>query len=323
MMKVLTFGETLFRFSSLKGERLLHSNQLEFYVGGTELNIAANLTSLGIPSVWVSYLPDGMTGELIQMRIRELGVDLKFCETIPGGRAGWYLVEAGAEPRPDVVYNRYASSMADAKSFPFQWEKILESTLLFHTSGITAGLSSELTQEVKKAMSVARKKNILVSYDFNYRKNIWTMEESIKRQAPLLPLVDILFCAESDLELFFQKDPKSSDYQKVFESCPELKYIVISTRSPDESEYGLKVVTKNKIHISQSYKISKIDRIGVGDSMAAGFLAGLLKKDDSEEASEWGALAGAMKYGIKGDMALLKENELTSILKSGVKGIIR
>lgn len=322
-MKVLTFGETLFRFSTLKGERLLHSHQLNFYLGGTELNIAANLSSLGVPSGWVSCLPDGMTGELIRDRIRELSVDISRCETIPGGRAGWYLVESGAEPRPDVVLNRNASSFSEVKIFPFNWEEILKGTLLFHTSGITAGLSVELTEEVKRAMTAARKKNILVSYDFNYRKNIWTMEESIKRQMPLLPLVDILFCAESDLELFFQKDPKSSDYAKVFDSCPALKYIVISTRSSDETEYGLKVVARSRIHQSRKYNIQKIDRIGVGDSMAAGFLAGLLKKDDLEEACEWGALAGAMKYGIKGDMALLKEREITTVLKSGVKGIIR
>lgn len=314
-MKVLTFGEALFRLSTLKGERLSGADTLNFFLGGTELNIAANLTSLGVPSGWISCLPDGMTGELIREKLNHLGVDISLCKTISGGRAGWYLVESGSSPRPDVVYNRYASSLQDLKSFELDWKEALEGVALFHTSGITAGLSTYLTEEIEKAMTLARKNKILVSYDFNYRKNIWTIEESIKRQAPLIPLVDILFCAQSDLELFF----KESD---VF-SGTNLKYIVMSVRSQDESEYALQVITKNKIIKSTSYKIQNVDRIGVGDSMAGGFIAGLLKTNDLEVATEWGALSGAMKYGIHGDMALLKEKEITDILSGGVKGIIR
>lgn len=257
-----------------------------------------------------------MTGDLIREKISSLKVDTSFCETISDGKAGWYLVESGAEPRPDVVLNRNASSIAQVEAFNFDWKKILQSTEVFHTSGITAGLSSALTSEVKKAMGAARTNNTLVSYDFNYRKNIWSIDESIKRQSPLLPLVNILFCAQSDIDLFFKtEDP--------FHVCPDLKYIVMSSRSADESEYCIKVITKEVTYHSQSYKIQNIDRIGVGDSMSAGFFAGLLKKKDLKIATEWAALAGAMKYGIKGDMALLKESELTAVLQNGVRGIIR
>lgn len=321
-MKVTTFGEALFRLSTAKGERLTHAQRLDFFMGGTELNIAANLQSLGVSSHWVSSLPDGLTGDLIRQRVAQLGVTMDDCQTISQGRAGWYLLESGGAPRPDVVYHRSASSMAEEQSFNFNWPRILAGSQLFHTSGVACGLSNVLTSEVKKAMTQARASQALVSYDFNYRKNIWSIDEFTSRQKELLPLIDILFCSESDLELFFKKDPTSTDYTLVFDNSA-VKYLVINQRSADESEYAIKLVTRTKSFDSKKYKITNLDRIGVGDSMAAGFMAGLLKTQDDETACQWGALAGAMKYGISGDMALIKEKELTDLLIFGPKGIIR
>lgn len=317
-MKVVTFGECLFRVATHKGERLARTNEMQFYLGGTELNIAANLKSLGVATEWVSSLPAGITGELIQEKIKDLGVDISHCETIPCGQAGWYLMETGSAPRPDIVYHRTASSMAMLNSFSFDWKKILTGAKVFHTSGVAAGLSRPLTSEVLKAMKEARAQKVLVSYDFNYRKNIWSIEDFVKYQKDLIPHIDILFCSDKDLELFFG----TTDYEKVFKAS-QLKIIVLSTRSEDESEYGVNVVTPTSSYSSKKYKIQSVDRIGVGDSMAAGFLKSYLSHQDEKQACEWAALTGAMKYGIAGDMALLKEKEVVSILENGFKGIIR
>lgn len=317
-MKVTTFGECLFHLSTIKGERLHNAQKLNFYLGGSELNIAANLKTLGVNSEWISKIPDGLTGELIQDKIQQLGLSLNHLESIKKGRPGFYLSESGATPRPDLVTGRYQSSLGDLTHFNFDWEKILDSSDYFHTSGITAGLSPALTDEVKKAMEVSKKKKIQVSYDFNYRKNIWSVEESVKRQQAILPLVDILFCSQKDLDLFFQDSTPAEIFKKT-----QLKMIVMSKRNSQETSYGIEVYTPQKKYSSQDYQITNLDRIGVGDSMAAGFLAGLIQSQDTQVASDWGALAGAMKYGIHGDMALLKKHEITEILSHGLKGVIR
>jgi 2-dehydro-3-deoxygluconokinase len=318
-MKVLTFGEAIFRLSTERGERFPLADQMDFYLGGTELNIAANLKSLGIETEWVSCLPGGKTGELMRERIVSLGIDISHVPTIANGRPGWYLMESGAAPRPDVVLGRFASSLADQNSFPFDWKKILVGANILHTSGVAAGLSESMTLEVKKAMETARSLKIPVSYDFNYRKHLWTTEESIRRQKDLFPFINLLFCSMSDLELFFGKDVQ---LKKVFEQYP-LEMIVLTERNADETTYGIKVFTKTASHSSQQHRIHLIDRIGIGDSMAAGFLASWLMDRDINKAAEWGAIAGAMKYGIKGDMALLRHSEIEIVLALGYKGISR
>ncbi len=318
-MKVLTFGEALFRLSTERGERFPLADKMDFHLGGTELNIAANLRSLGVKTEWVSCLPGGRTGELMRERIESLGIDISNVPTIANGRPGWYLMESGASPRPDVVLGRFASSLADQTSFPFDWKKILDGSNLFHTSGVTAGLSETMTNEVKKAMEVARSKKIPVSYDFNYRKHLWTVEESVKRQKTLLPFINILFCSLSDIELFFGKDFKISS---IFEQYP-VELLILTERNVDETTYGIKVVTKNETISSLNHRVHLVDRIGIGDSMASGFLASWLSDKNVARAAEWGALAGAMKYGIKGDMALLRPAEIEGVLSQGYKGISR
>lgn len=321
-MKVITFGEAIFRLVTSQGERLHTTDQLNFYLGGTELNISANLSSLGIKTSWVTALTNNLTGEMVRTRVNALGIDMSYTQAIEGGDVGWYLMEKGSNPRPDVVFHRQASSLAKYKTFSFDWQKIFQGATLFHTSGVTAGLSVELTAEVEKAMKIARSEKLLVSYDFNYRKNIWTIEEFVSRQKSLIPHIDLLFCAESDLELFFKKDPSGLDYSKIFNGTT-LKALIITKRSSDESEYGIDVVTPLGVISSKRHKVQSVDRIGVGDSMAAGFLKSYLESGDLQKSAEWASLAGAMKYGIQGDMALLNEKEMKVILENGSRGILR
>lgn len=321
-MKVVTFGESIFRTSSISGERLLTAQQLNFYLGGTELNLAANLRSLGIQSEWVSAVPAGPTGQLITEKVKQLGVESKNCISLKSQRAAWYLMETGADPRPDMVLHRNASAMAEEKSWGFNWEEIFKSATLFHTSGVTAGLSEALTDEVKKALIAAKKNNVLTSYDLNYRKNIWSTEESVRRQKDIFSFVDILFCSKQDLKLFFEHSFEDGNYSQVF-SQSKLQILVMVQRNHDNSEYGIEVITANEKHSSTRYKFKLIDRIGVGDSAAAGFIKCYLSTKDLRQSAQWAALAGALKYGIKGDMALLSEAEIRTVLETQHSGVIR
>lgn len=322
-MKVVTFGEALFRTATRTGERLTNASQLNFYLGGSELNVAANLQALNIESAWVSALPAGPTGDLIREKVKQLGVDISHCTTlVDNHQIGWYLMESGANPRPDVVFHRNASGMGQQKEFSFDWQSILSHAALFHTSGITAGLSSALTQEIKTAMAVAKKNRVLISYDLNYRKHIWSLADFVKRQHDMFAWIDILFCSVQDLKLFFHDDVENNHFEKVFAKS-NIQYLVLVQRNQVEQTYGIEIITSNQRFKSQLYPFSVIDRIGIGDSAAAGFIKQFLQHHDVAAACEWAALAGALKYGIKGDMALLKEHDLTRTFDMRHHGVIR
>lgn len=320
---LVTFGESLFRSVTHTGERLAQAQDLGFYLGGTELNVAANAAALGIPARWVSALPAGLTGDLIRERVDGLRVDTSFCIRAASARVGWYLMESGASPRPDIVYHRNASAMADETKLSFDWAGALKGASVFHTSGVTCGISQTLTDEITRLADVCEKSGVLFSYDCNLRKNIWSIEESIKRQKPFIAKARILFCSAADLRLFFGEDFETDHFKAVF-AASKIDYLVMSQRSDDNREYGIEVVDRQGRKASKRHLVSQVDRIGVGDAATAGFFKVFLAQPkEIAHAADWAAWCGALKYGIKGDMALVQAHEIERILNSPQTGIFR
>ncbi len=323
-MEFVAFGESLFRSVTQKGERLADAQALGFFLGGTELNIAANLAALGVSARWVSCLPQGLTGELIRDKVDALGVDSSFCKTSESPRVGWYLMESGATPRPDIVFHRNASAMADEKSFSFDWTSILSNARVVHTSGVTCGLSTALSQEIEKLADHCKDSNIVFSYDVNYRKNIWSLEESVKRQKAIVAKANVLFCSKSDLQSFYGDDFDKNHFAKVFANS-RTDFLVMSQRSDDLREYGIEVVTRDKSFSSPRFPVSQIDRIGMGDAAAAGFFKVFLDLKDAcnDRAANWAGVMGALKSGVLGDMLLMKQSEIERVLANPQSGILR
>src|SRR5437867_262957 len=105
-MTVLTFGELLLRLSPPGEERLLESPTLHTFFGGAEANVAVALRHLGVPSSYITRLPEGPLGDAGLDALRREGVAVD--RVVRGGsRLGLYFVEPGADLRPmRVVYDR-------------------------------------------------------------------------------------------------------------------------------------------------------------------------------------------------------------------------
>lgn len=312
----LFFGEALFRFSAKTGERLANASTVDFHLGGTELNCAANLESLGHPCGWVSVLPEGDAGDLIFSRAKALGIGLKILRA--KGEPGWYLLEPGAAPRGDRVLTRVSSVLAHQKKMDIDWSAMAKGTSFFHTSGVTAGLSPSSTAEVERAIKEMKAAGALISYEFNYRQSLWTVEESVARQLPLLDMIDVLFCSARDLELHYgERDPRL-----IFKKSP-VQVLVMGRRGEGDSTYGVNVFTRDGKASSRDFQVSMVDRIGMGDSMCAGFWAATLEKSDLAKTAEFAAACGALKATIKGDMALLKKAEVLQLMSEGYRAVRR
>src|SRR5271167_4930646 len=112
----VTFGEIMLRLAPPGFERFLQSPQFVASFGGGEANVAVALALFGLPSAYVTVLPeknpiaDAVIGDL-----RRFGVDTS--KIIRGkGRMGIYYIEAGANQRPSrVVYDREHTAIALAK----------------------------------------------------------------------------------------------------------------------------------------------------------------------------------------------------------------
>ena len=65
---------------------------------------------------------------------------------------------------------------------------------------------------------------------------------------------------------------------------------------------------------SQRYEIDLVDRVGAGDSFAAGLLYGLLTKEHAADALEFGTAAACLKQTIPGDFGLSTTREVEQLV---------
>src|SRR5262249_56498353 len=79
---------------------------------------------------------------------------------------------------------------------------------------------------------------------------------------------------------------------------------------------------EGKVYRTRSYEVEIVDRLGAGDSFAAGLIDGLLG-DDVQKGLDYGVAASALKHSIPGDFAWIGRDEVEAVLKSGELRISR
>lgn len=336
MAKIVTFGELMLRLSTPGNERFTQAKQFDLCFGGGEANVAVSLAHFGHEAVFVSKLPKNDIGD---SAIKSLKSEDVKCEYIArgGNRIGIYYLETGSSIRGSkVIYDRANSAIAESDFSDFEFEKALQNAAVFHFSGITPALSKKCAETVKKACEVAKRLGVLVSCDLNYRKKLWTKEEARAVMVPLIKYVDICIGNEEDFESCLGYKPEgdilkgktdASGYKNIFMDLKkdfDFKYIASSLReSFSASHNGWKglLFDGDKFYESKHYDIYPIvDRVGSGDSFAAGLLHGLLSYDNKQKAIEFAVAASALKHTILGDFNQVNEEEVLNLVNGDASG---
>ena len=181
MSEYLSFGEIMLRLKAPGHERLFQSPVLEATFGGGEANVAVSLANFGLNAGFVTVLPDNDIGDACLRELRGFGVDTSKIIR-KSGRMGVYFAEAGANQRPsNVIYDRADSAIACAKPEDFDWDSIFSGVKWFHITGITPAISESAKDVSLAAVKAAKQKGIMVSCDFNFRKNFGSTEKPHKR----------------------------------------------------------------------------------------------------------------------------------------------
>jgi 2-dehydro-3-deoxygluconokinase len=288
MVDVITFGEAMVRLSPPGYYRLEQTTSLEVAIGGAELSVAAGVSRLGLKSVWVSRLPDNPLGRMIANKGREFGVDMSHLVWAPGERAGLYFVEYGADPRATrVLYDRRDSALARIKPADVDWPSLLKETRLFHVGGITPALSATAAETQRAALQAAKQAGCLVSYDLNYRANLWTLDEARKAQVPMMEFVDILITSLPDqpnvTELIsgFSGDDPAQVARKLADKFGFQAVLITMRGSPSvqRTTWTSLAYVDGEIVTDKRYDVEAVDRLGGGDACVAGFITGFLEGD--------------------------------------------
>ena len=173
MSQIITFGEVLMRLSPEGNKKLIQSNRLEYYFGGTELNVGISIANFGGDVKHMSCVSDDFVGDTAISYLRKFGIDTS---SIARSKRplGVYFLEVGAVMRPSSIsYNRSHSSFSEIKPEMVDWKASLKDCNWIHWTGITPALCQGGYQALKEGLVIAREKGIEVSADPTYRSGLW------------------------------------------------------------------------------------------------------------------------------------------------------
>jgi 2-dehydro-3-deoxygluconokinase len=320
--EVITFGEAMIRLSPPNFLRFEQANSLDLKVGGAELNTAVGLARLGHSAAWVSRLTNNPLGKLIANQAREAGVSSEHIVWTNDDRVGVYFLEFGAAPRASsVIYDRKGAAIANVKPGTIPWANIFAGAKWFHVTGITPGLSASAAEVTKEALSAAKAAGLQTSIDLNYRVKLWSPEQAGKCMAELMQYCDVLITTEEDIERVF--GIKGKDYEESADLTAKrfgLKIIAITVRENPlvwKNSWTAIAYQKGQILRTKTYEVEIVDRLGAGDSFAAGLIHGLLEGDGLQKALDFGVAASALKHTIPGDFNWVTRDEVEAMLKGG------
>jgi 2-dehydro-3-deoxygluconokinase len=115
--------------------------------------------------------------------------------------------------------------------------------------------------------------------------------------------------------------------EKVLTTFPDLQTIAITLReSKSASHNGWSACLHNRtgFFVSRRYDIAPIvDRVGSGDSFAAGLIYGLRQFASPAEALEFATAASCLKHSIPGDFNRVSIEEVQALMKGSGSGRVQ
>jgi 2-dehydro-3-deoxygluconokinase len=340
--RLVTFGEIMLRLMPPGHERFMQTPHFIATFGGGEANVAVSCATFGWPSSYVTVLPpqhaiaDAVIGELRRFNVDTSGI------VRAKGRMGVYYVEAGANQRASkVLYDRDYTSIMLAKPGDIDWGKVFDGAGWYHITGITPALSESAAALALESVAAAKQHGVTVSCDLNYRKNLWKYGKKPSEVMPgLLKSVDVAIANEEDcqMSLGIQSDVDVHSGQldhaayesltgKVLREYPNLKSVAITLResySADRNGWSACINDREQFLVSRRYEITDIvDRVGGGDSFAAGLIYAMLSGKKSQESLEFAVAASCLKHSISGDFNRISVDEVEGLLKGDGSGRVQ
>lgn len=353
----VTFGEVMVRDTPADLERPERTRLVNLSMAGSEYTLAMGLSRLGIPSSFITRIPDNPYGRALRNIAREQGVDTDHIvwahKTEPIGR---FIYEIGRTPRKNTgVYQRMFSAASRLDAGMVDWKGALKDARLFHSSGITFGLATHSKYERNYCYDAFKEAiaNIpdgcMVGMDFNYRATLWSPGQALEILTPVVSdHVDILITTIEDMAKLYQiscgqysakqvvdgdmgkiEDDDIQEFARQVREMFNVKIVAITIRYPDSFEQhrweSAAMDSEGAFFRSPAVKpITLWDRLGGGDTWNAGFYYGLLTDSFGGEGIKKGVLVGdaatRIKQTLMYDLPIVDKAEVESLMKAEVFG---
>jgi 2-dehydro-3-deoxygluconokinase len=365
------FGEIMARLAPPERLRWRQAvpGRVEVTWGGGEANVCASLALFGAPARFVTALPKNVLAESVAATLRGLGVDTSQILWRDSGRLGLYFVEAGANQRGStVLYDREHSAVSLARPEEYDFATILEGGKWLHVTGITPAISEPAMRTNLALVQEAKARGLSVSCDLNFRKKLWRWRPGTNPKAlakecmsQVLTHVDLVIANEEDAADVLDITAHGTNVERghldaaaygevaqaIVGRFPNVSKVAITLReslSADHNNWGALLYDAPRGNVVLSphdvlgnyspFEIRDIvDRVGGGDSFAAGLLYALNSPDmvarsvsegkHLQHALDFAVAASCLKHSVQGDFNYVTKDEVLALMAGNASGRVQ
>jgi 5-dehydro-2-deoxygluconokinase len=260
------------------------------YVGGSPANIAIGISKLGLKAGFIGKLANDQHGRFIEQYMHGVGVDTSnMIVDQEGHKTGLAFTEIKSPEECSILM--YRDEVADLYLDPSEVdEDYIKKAKVLLVSG-TALAKSPSREAVLKAIHLAKKNDVKVVFELDYRGYTWVSPvETTVYYSLVAEQSDVVVGTRDEFDVLENKQAGNNEdtIKYLFNYSPEL--IVIK-----HGEEGSYAYTKSgDTFRGHAYLTEVLKTFGAGDSYASAFLYALITGKDIETALKYGSASAAI-----------------------------
>jgi 2-dehydro-3-deoxygluconokinase len=305
---IISIGEPLIEFNRPKegdGRTWLQG------FGGDSQNCAIAAIRQGATAGYLTSLGLDWMGDAFLDLWKSEGLDASKVTRHPTAPTGVSFVTHGpAGHKFDYLRKGSAASLMKPDDLPKDY---IAGARFLHVSAIGQAISADARAACDRAIEIARKAGVTVSYDTNLRLRLWDLETARAKIHATVAHCDILLPSLDDSQQLtgLQEPEAIADfYLKLGAPLVALKM---------GSEGALLCRAGSKVHIAP-HKVEAVDATGAGDTFDGAFLTRLLAGDNPESAARYANVAAALSTtGYGAVTPIPRKDAVTAALKAGAR----
>jgi fructokinase len=272
MSSVFCIGELLIDFFCTDvNVDLVDGRNFEKQAGGAPANVCAAIVKLGGKAQFFGKVGNDPFGYFLKKTLDDCNVDtslLLFDQVQPTTQA---FVSLKSDGERDFIFNRGADAFVTEGEL--NKEQIMKNSIL-HFGSATALLNEPFQSVYINLMREAKNEGKLISFDPNYRKDLWKGRVNQFKELATqgMAIADFVKVSEEELRIL-------SGMEDLIEGVKELHQMGAKTLAVTLGAEGTLISNGHEYEIVSSMKVHSIDSTGAGDAFVGATLYQLSKAE--------------------------------------------
>ncbi|ADL53949.1 carbohydrate kinase family protein [Clostridium cellulovorans] len=276
MKKILCIGELLIDFicSDIDNSLIEGTNFIK-KAGGAPANVTAAISKLGGSATFGGSVGADAFGLFLKKTLDDVAVDTSLLKVLEKQNTTLAFVSLKENGERDFIFNRGADENFCLSDKEYQ---LLNDYEIVHFGSATALLGGELKETYLKSMMKAKELNLFISFDPNYRVDLWKGRDNefIDAAKECLKYADFVKVSDEEAKILTGKEDLK-------EAAKDLCVWGAKTVAITLGKEGTMITDGTNLEIIQSIKIKSIDSTGAGDAFVGATLYKLSLEESSKE----------------------------------------